>query len=78
MQLTELLYQRVKELGAKGQIALRPGYVAVVSKSSAIRPAILAALFPSSEDRQKLALDPNVPPRLALGFVGPDKLPHRL
>jgi len=78
VQLTELLYQRVKELGAKGQIALRPGYVAVVSKSSAIRPAILAALFPSSEDRQKLALDPNVPPRLALGFVGPDKLPHRL
>jgi len=78
VQLTELLYQRVKELGAKGQIALRPGYVAVVSKSSAIRPAILASLFPTSEDRQKLALDPNVPPRLALGFVGQDKVPHRL
>ena len=78
MQLTELLYQRVKELGAKGQIALRPGYVAVVSRSPAIRPAILAALFPAAEDRQKLSLDPNVPPRLALGFVGQDKLPHRL
>jgi len=78
VQLTELLYQRVKDLGAKGQIALRPGYVAVVSKSSAIRPAILASLFPSSEDKQKLALDPNVAPRLALGFVGQDKVPHRL
>jgi hypothetical protein len=81
VQLTELLYQRVKELGAKGQIALRPGYVAVVSKASAIRPAILAALFPAADDRQKLALDPNVPPRIALGFVpeAPEgKLPHRL
>jgi hypothetical protein len=81
VQLTELLYQRVKELGAKGQIAFRPGYVAVVSRSSAIHPAILAALFPAAEDRQKLALDPGVPPRIALGFVAqaPDnKLPHRL
>jgi hypothetical protein len=81
VQLTELLYQRVKELGAKGQIALRPGYVAVVSKAAAIRPAILAALFPAPDDRQKLSLDPNVPPRIALGFVGQapdDKLPHRL
>ena len=34
MQLTELLYQRVKDLGAQGQIALRPGYVAVVSRAA--------------------------------------------
>ncbi|MFL5375301.1 MAG: hypothetical protein ACJ78T_15005, partial [Myxococcales bacterium] len=68
MQLTELLFQRVKELGAKGQIAFRPGYVAVVSKASAIRPAILAALFPGTEDTERLALDPITPPRVALGF----------
>ncbi|MFL5367388.1 MAG: ATP-binding protein [Myxococcales bacterium] len=78
MQLTELLFQRVKELGAKGQIAFRPGYVAVVSKASAIRPAILAALFPGTEDTERLALDPITPPRVALGFVQSDKRPYRL
>ena len=78
MQLTELLFQRVKELGEKGQIAFRPGYVAVVSKASAIRPAILAVLFPGPDDAERLALDPISPPRVALGLVHSDKRPYRL
>ena len=40
MQLTELLYQRVKDLGAQGQITLRPGYVAVVSRAASLRSAL--------------------------------------
>ena len=50
MQLTELLYQRVKDLGAQGQIALRPGYVAVVSRAASLRSALVAALFPGPDD----------------------------
>ena len=53
MQLTELLFQKVRELGAQGAVALRPGYVGVVSKSRTLRPLLCAALFPGPDDEAR-------------------------
>ncbi|HEX9572825.1 MAG TPA: hypothetical protein VF994_01945 [Myxococcales bacterium] len=77
MQLTELLYQRVKDLGAQGQIALRPGYVAVVSRAVSLRSALLAALFPGPDDVRRL-VDGEGPTRVGLGLVSGDGTPYRL
>ena len=77
MQLTELLYQRVKDLGAQGQIALRPGYVAVVSRAPSLRGALLAALFPGPDDLRRL-VDGEGPTRVGLGLVSGDGTPYRL
>ena len=81
MQLTELLYQRVKELGAQGQFALRPGYVAIVSRASAVRAALVAALVPGPDDQRKLedgAAGAGGPARIGLGLLGGDGKPYRL
>ena len=77
MQLTELLYQRVKDLGAQGQIALRPGYVAVVSRAVSLRSALVAALFPGPDDLRRL-VDGEGPTRVGLGLVSGDGTPYRL
>jgi hypothetical protein len=77
VQLTELLYQRVKDLGAQGQIALRPGYVAVVSRAASLRSALLAALFPGPDDLRRL-VDGEGPTRVGLGLVSGDGTPYRL
>ena len=77
MQLTELLYQRVKDLGAHGQIALRPGYVAVVSRAASLRSALVAALFPGPDDLRRL-VDGEGPTRVGLGLVSGDGTPYRL
>ncbi|HEX9604825.1 MAG TPA: hypothetical protein VF973_13825, partial [Myxococcales bacterium] len=77
MQLTELLYQRVKDLGAQGQIALRPGYVAVVSRAASLRGALMAALFPGPDDLRRL-VDGEGPTRVGLGLVSGDGTPYRL
>jgi hypothetical protein len=77
VQLTELLYQRVKDLGAQGQIALRPGYVAVVSRAASLRSALLAALFPGPDDLRRL-VDGEGPTRVGLGLTSGDGTPYRL
>jgi hypothetical protein len=77
VQLTELLYQRVKDLGAQGQIALRPGYVAVVSKAPSLRSALIAPLFPGPEDLRRL-VEGEGPTRVGLGLVSGDGTPYRL
>jgi hypothetical protein len=77
VQLTELLYQRVKDLGAQGQIALRPGYVAVVSRAASLRSALVAALFPAPDDLRRL-VDGEGPTRVGLGLVSGDGTPYRL
>jgi len=51
----------VKDLGAQGQIALRPGYVAVVSRAASLRSALVAALFPGPDDLRRL-VDGEGPP----------------
>jgi len=76
VQLTELLYQRVKDLG-QGQIALRSGYVAVVSKAPSLRSALTAPLFPGPEDLRRL-VDGEGPTRVGLGLVSGDGTPYRL
>ncbi|HWE25292.1 MAG TPA: hypothetical protein VG496_15250 [Myxococcales bacterium] len=77
MQLTELLYQRVKELGAQGQIALRPGYVAVVSRAASLRGALIATLYPGPDDVKRL-VDGEGPTRVGIGIVSGDGTPYRL
>lgn len=77
MQLTELLYQRVKELGAQGQIALRPGYVAVVSKAASLRGALIATLYPAPDDLKRL-VEGEGPTRVGVGIVSGDGTPYRL
>ena len=77
MQLTELLFQRVKDLGAQGQLALRPGYVAVVSKAASVRNAVVAALFPGPDDLRRL-VDGEGPTRIGIGLLSGDGTPYRL
>ena len=77
MQLTELLYQKVKELGAQGQIALRPGYVAVVSRAASLRGALIATLYPGPDDVRRL-VDGDGPTRVGIGIVSGDGTPYRL
>ncbi len=77
MQLTELLFQRVKELGAQGLLALRPGYVSVVSKSPSLRLALVAPLFPGPDDGRRL-VDGQGPTRVGVGTFGGDGSPYRV
>ncbi len=84
MLLTELLFQRVKELGATGNYALKPGCVALVSRASTLRALILACLFPAPDDASVL-VDPAAragpspgPTRVGLGLLARDGTPYRL
>ncbi len=84
MLLTELLYQRVKELGAQGTVALKPGYVAIASRASSLRALLVAALFPDPKDTRQLsdvgASRPaeGGPTRVGVGLIGKDGQPYRL
>ena len=49
MQLTELLFQKVKDLPGDGPLSLKPGYVAVVSKAASLRVALTASLCPAED-----------------------------
>ena len=77
MQLTELLFQRVKDLGAQGQLALRPGYVAVVCRATSVRNAVVAALFPGPDDLRRL-VDGEGPTRIGIGLLSGNGTPYRL
>ena len=77
MQLTELLFQKVRELGAQGQLALRPGYVSIVSRSPSLRIALVAPLFPGPDDGRRLA-EGGGPTRLGVGTLGGDGTPYRI
>jgi uncharacterized protein YhaN len=77
VQLTELLFQKVRELGAQGAVALRPGYVGVVSKSRTLRPLLCAALFPGPEDARLLS-DGSAPARVGVGLLAADGGAYRL
>jgi hypothetical protein len=77
LQLTELLFQKVKELGAQGQLALRSGYVAVVSRSPSLRTALVAPLFPGPDDGRRLT-DGQGPTRIGVGTIGGDGSPYRI
>lgn len=85
MLLTELLFQRVKELGATGNYALKPGYVALVSRASTLRALLLACLFPSPDDASLLVEPPAAragaspgPTRVGIGLLARDGTPYRL
>jgi hypothetical protein len=77
VQLTELLYQKVKDLQGQGHIAFKPGYVAVVAKSPALRVALVAPLCPAPDDQKRLSLAEG-PTRVGVGLVGGDGTPYRL
>ena len=77
MQLTELLFQKVRELGGQGNLALKPGYVAVVSKARSVRRLLVAALYPAPDDLREL-VDGAGPARIGVGLVGTDGKPYRL
>lgn len=77
MQLTELLYQKIRDLGAEGQLAFKPGYVAIVSKAASLRAALLAPISPSPDDQRRL-MDGGGPSRVGVGLLGGDGLPYRI
>jgi hypothetical protein len=77
MQLTELLFQKVRELGPQGSLALRPGYCALVGRSRQVRRALTAALFPGPADAKHLS-DGQSNPRVGVGLVAGDGQPYRL
>jgi len=77
VQLTELLFQKVKDLTAQGQLSLKPGYVAVVSKAPSLRAAILAPVCPAPGDVERLAGDGG-PTRVGVGLLSGDGSPYRL
>jgi hypothetical protein len=77
VQLTELLFQKVKDLPAQGQLALKPGYVAVVSRSPSLRAALIAPICPSPDDQKRLS-DPPGPTRVGVGVLGGNGTPYRL
>ena len=78
MQLTELLYQKVRELAGPGQMALKSGYVAVVSRGTGLRAALQAALFPGPDDQRRLAIEGQGPTRVGVGLLGGDGVPYRV
>jgi hypothetical protein len=83
MLLTELLFQRVKELGAQGSVPLKPGYVSIVSRAVSLRALILAALYPGTDDAKllvdtKLSNDAGGATRVGIGMLGRDGTPYRL
>jgi uncharacterized protein YhaN len=77
VQLTELLYQKVKDLAGEGQLSLKPGYVAVVSKAPSLRAALMAPLCPAPDDQKRL-IDGAGPTRVGVGLLGGDGTPYRL
>ncbi len=77
MQLTELLFQKVKDFPNDGQLALKPGYVAVVSKASSFRAAITAPVCPAPEDPRRLT-DGAGPTRVGVGLLSGNGNPYRL
>ena len=77
MQLTELLFQKVKDLPDEGQLALKPGYVAVVSRAASLRTAITAALCPAPDDPKRLS-GGGEPARVGLGVLSTNGSPYRL
>lgn len=78
MQLTELLYQKVRDLAGPGQLALKPGYVAIVSRAGSLRAALQAALFPGPDDQRRLAIDGQGPTRVGVGLLAGDNTPYRV
>ena len=77
MQLTELLFQKVKDLSGQGQLSLTPGYVAIVSKAASLRVALTAPLCPAPDDQTRLA-DGTGPARVGVGLKGADGSPYRI
>jgi hypothetical protein len=77
VQLTELLFQKVKDLPGQGQLALKAGYVAVVSRSPSLRAALIAPICPAPDDQKRLA-EPPGPTRVGVGVLGGDGTPYRL
>jgi hypothetical protein len=77
VQLTELLFQKVKDLTGQGQLSLKPGYVALVSKAASLRAAVVAPLCPAPDDQKRL-VDGQGPTRVGVGLVGGDGTPYRL
>ncbi len=77
MLLTELLYQRVRELGAQGAVALKPGYVAIHSRASTLRALISASLFPGPDDAHLLS-EGDESARVGVGLIGKDTTPYRM
>ena len=77
MQLTELLFQKVKDLSGQGQLSLTPGYVAIVSKAASLRVAVTAPLCPAADDQQRLS-DGSGPARVGVGLTGGDGSAYRL
>jgi len=77
VQLTELLFQQVKELPADGQLSLKPGYVAVVSRASSLRTVLTASICPSPDDPKRLS-EGNAPARVGVGVVSGDGKPYRI
>jgi hypothetical protein len=77
VQLTELLFQKVKDLPGQGQLALKPGYVAVVSRSPSLRVALVAPICPASDDQKRLC-EATGPTRVGVGLLGGDGTPYRL
>jgi hypothetical protein len=77
VQLTELLFQKVKDLGSQGQLTLKPGYVAVVSKAASLRAALLAPIVPAPDDQRRLT-DGAGPTRVGVGILGGDGTPYRI
>jgi hypothetical protein len=77
VQLTELLFQKVKDLPADGQLSLKSGYVAVVSKASSLRTALTASVCPAPDDPKRLAGGAG-PTRVGVGLLSGDGRPYRL
>jgi hypothetical protein len=77
VQLTELLFQKVKDLPGEGQLSLKPGYVAVVSKAPTFRAALTAPVCPAPEDPKRLT-DGSGPTRVGVGLLSGDGTPYRL
>lgn len=78
MLLTELLFKRIKELGLQGVLALRPGFVALVSPSSNVKTALVAALYPGQDDQRSLSEGTGAAPRFGVGLLGRDGHSYRL
>jgi hypothetical protein len=77
VQLTELLFQKVKDLPGEGQLSLKPGYVAVVSKAATFRAALTAPVCPAPEDPKRLS-DGGGPTRVGVGLLSGGGSPYRL
>ncbi|TMA17929.1 MAG: hypothetical protein E6J88_20025, partial [Deltaproteobacteria bacterium] len=77
MQLTELLFHKVKDLPGQGQLSLKPGYVAIVSKAPSLRVAVIAPLCPAPDDQKRL-VDGSGPTRVGVGLTSGDGSPYRL